>query len=255
MTAPRPTFGSLFAGIGGFDLGFERAGMECKWQVEIDPNCSKWLKSRWGAKVLNDARECGSNNLESVWGICGGFPCQNLSSANVKTREGLNGEKSGLWSEFRRIVGELHPAWVVVENSPNWREWVPSVRGDLWRLGYASVPLHLCTSMFGAYHRRPRVFVVANANGQSESLSALYEKVARLRPNAKTLRQQFENPTRFVPRSNGLPQWMARAYGNSASPIVTEWLGREIIQAADIILEASAATSERKHDADSQTDN
>lgn len=118
--------------------------------------------------------------------IAGGFPCQNLSSANVKTRDGLNGEKSGLWRQFRRVVDELRPARVVVENVANWRDWVPSVRRDLWRIGYASLPIQLCPSQFGAFHRRPRVFVVANANGESESLSAINAEVASLRPDATT---------------------------------------------------------------------
>lgn len=228
------TFGSLFAGIGGFDLGLERAGMVCKWQVEIEPKCSTWLRTRWpGAACANDVRSFdASGDDKSVGVICGGFPCQNLSSANVKTRAGLNGEKSGLWREFGRIVGECRPAWVVVENVATWRDWVPSVRGDLWRIGYASVPIQLCPSQFGSYHRRPRVFVVANANGESESLSAIHEEVARIRPDAGSFRKRFEDIGGFVPRTDGLSAWMARAYGNAVCPVVAEWIGRRIVAAS-----------------------
>ena len=80
------TFGSLFAGIGGFDLGFERAGMKCEWQVEIDDYCNKVLEKHWPeVRRYRDVREVGEHNLESVDVICGGFPCQDISHAGKKT--------------------------------------------------------------------------------------------------------------------------------------------------------------------------
>ena len=91
------TFGSLFAGIGGFDLGFERAGMVCRWQVEIDEFCQKVLAKHWpDVTRYGDVRECGKHNLEAVDLICGGFPCQDVSVAGK--RAGLEGKRSGLWS-------------------------------------------------------------------------------------------------------------------------------------------------------------
>ena len=73
------TFGSLFAGIGGFDLGFERAGMVCKWQVEIDDYANRVLAKHWpDVHRERDIRECGVHNLERVDVICGGFPCQDI---------------------------------------------------------------------------------------------------------------------------------------------------------------------------------
>jgi len=102
------TFGSLFSGIGGFDLGFERAGMSCKWQVEIDDAAAGVLDRHWsGVAKYKDVRNVGRDNLETVDVICGGFPCQDLSIAGK--RAGLDGERSGLWFEFRRIVEELKP--------------------------------------------------------------------------------------------------------------------------------------------------
>lgn len=222
------TFGSLFAGIGGFDLGFERAGMECKWQVEINERAREWLSVRWPtARQSGDVRDFRGSPVDV---ICGGFPCQDLSSANVKARSGLNGEKSGLWREFRRIIDELQPPRVVVENVANWRAWVPSVRRDLWGLGYASLSFRLCPSQFGAFHRRPRVFVVANANRESKPLSTVNAKVASLRPNAETFRQRFEDISGFVPRTHGFSRWMAHAYGNAVCPAVAEWIGRRVIE-------------------------
>lgn len=225
------TFGSLFAGIGGLDLGLENSGMQCKWQVEIENRCRNWLSAKWPkVEQFADVQEFEPTTKVDL--ICGGFPCQNLSSANVKTRKGLEGAKSGLWREFRRVIEQANPTWVVVENVANWREWVPSVRRDLFRLGFTSVPIQLCPSQFGAYHRRPRVFVVANSNGQGESLGALYDEVASLQAATRNARTKFKDPTRLVPRTDGLSQWMARAYGNAVVPAVAEWIGKRIVAAS-----------------------
>lgn len=204
--------------------------MVCRWQVEIDSNCQRWLKKRWPDSALH-SNAIGFDGSYVDW-IAGGFPCQNLSSANVKTRNGLHGAKSGLWTEFYRIVSEVRPIGVLVENVSTWRDWVPTVRRDLWGLGYASVSVQLCPSMFGAFHRRPRVFVVANANSKSESLSAIHAEVASLRPASRSIRQRFEDITRFVPRIDGLSAWMARGYGNAACPVLGEWLGSRMIAAS-----------------------
>lgn len=111
------TFGSLFTGIGGFDIGFETAGMKCAWQVEIDKTCQSVLKRHWpNVKRYDDVKKCGQRNLEPVDVICGGFPCQDLSVAG--RREGLAGEQSGLWFEFHRILEELRPQYAVIENVP-----------------------------------------------------------------------------------------------------------------------------------------
>ena len=76
MTERTLTFGSLFAGVGGIDLGFERAGMQCKWQVEIDDDAGRVLDMHWpNVRRFKDVREVGKHNLEAVDVICGGFPC------------------------------------------------------------------------------------------------------------------------------------------------------------------------------------
>jgi site-specific DNA-cytosine methylase len=113
------TFGSLFTGIGGFDLGFEQAGMECKWQVEIDDFCTKVLEKRWpNVKRYKDVREGTGRDLESVRVISGGFPCQDISRALRGSGAGLVGSQSGLWFEFQRIIREAVPEWIVIENVP-----------------------------------------------------------------------------------------------------------------------------------------
>ena len=109
--------GSLFAGIGGFDLGFERAGMRVAWQVELDPYCRAVLARHFpDAARFEDVCEVGARNLAPVDLICGGFPCQDLSPAGRGA--GIDGARSGLWAEFARIVRELRPRYVVVENVP-----------------------------------------------------------------------------------------------------------------------------------------
>jgi site-specific DNA-cytosine methylase len=107
--------GSLFAGIGGFDLGFERAGFETVWQVEINEWCRKVLAKNFPrAERYGDIRECGAHNLKRVDVLVGGFPCQDISNAGL--RAGIEGERSGLWGEYARIIGELRPSFVLVEN-------------------------------------------------------------------------------------------------------------------------------------------
>lgn len=107
-------FGSLFAGIGGLDLGLEQAGMTCKWQVEIDEHATRVLEKHWpNVPKYRDVREVGSHNLESVDLICGGFPCQPFSIAGK--RLGQDDDRY-LWPEMLRVVAEIKPHWVVAEN-------------------------------------------------------------------------------------------------------------------------------------------
>ncbi len=104
-------FGSLFAGIGGFDLGLERAGMECRWQVEIDDYATKVLEKHWpDVKRYRDIRDV--NDLEWVDLICGGFPCQDISYAGKGA--GIEGARSGLWSEYARIIRLVRPRFTEV---------------------------------------------------------------------------------------------------------------------------------------------
>ncbi len=219
------------------DLGLERAGWSCAWQVESDPYARRILTKHWEAVPrFEDVRGVGASELAIVDMVAGGFPCQDLSAANVTGREGLNGSKSGLWSEFGRIIEELRPKLVLVENiAQGWRAWVPFVRRDLWRLGYASLPVQLCAGTFGAWHRRPRCFVVAHANRDSESLEPIHGKVASLRPVARA-RGPWRTPAPGAFRvADGLPGEMdqLRGIGNAVVPQVAEWLGRQIKAAID----------------------
>jgi DNA (cytosine-5)-methyltransferase 1 len=173
------TFGSLFAGIGGFDLGLERAGLTCKWQVEIDPFCQRVLEKHWPhVQRFDDVRECCAGRLRRsrddqrcaecgrrdclpwVDVLCGGFPCQDISVAGKGA--GLAGERSGLWSEYARLIGELRPRYVVVENVPALLgRGMGRVLGDLAARGYDAEWDCLPAEAVGADHQRDRVWIVA----------------------------------------------------------------------------------------------
>jgi DNA (cytosine-5)-methyltransferase 1 len=161
------TFGSLFSGIGGIDLGLERAGMECKWQVEVDPFCQKVLAKHWpNVKRYGDITQLDGRELEWVDLLAGGFPCQDLSHAGK--RVGIEGTRSSLWFEFARLVGELRPRFVLIENVPGLLVpgAMPRVVGELARLGYVGIWRCFRASEFGASHLRKRVFIVAHSSGQ-----------------------------------------------------------------------------------------
>ncbi len=160
------TYGSLFSGIGGFDLGFDLAGMRCAWQVENDPRAKSVLTNHWpNVKKYEDVRDVGKRNLSAVNVLVGGFPCQDVSLAG--RREGLAGGKSGLWFEFIRIVNELKPQWVIVENVPgllssNGGRDMGTIVGGLAKCGYWWAYRVLDAQYYGVPQRRRRVFIVAS---------------------------------------------------------------------------------------------
>jgi len=157
-------FGSLFAGIGGIDLGLERAGMECAWQVEIDDYCQRVLAKHWPeVERFGDVRKCGSHNLAAVDLIAGGFPCQPHSVAGK--RRGAEDDRN-LWPGFRRIIAELRPRYVLAENVPGIiTTYIDTVLSDLESEGYACATFNLPAVAFDAPHRRERIFVVAYNDG------------------------------------------------------------------------------------------
>jgi DNA (cytosine-5)-methyltransferase 1 len=160
------TIGSLFSGIGGLELGLEWAGLgRVTWQVEKDEYCRQILAKHWPDAVRHeDVRTVGAHNLSRVDVLCGGFPCQDISIAGKGA--GLAGARSGLWSEYARIVGELRPGIVLVENVA-----ALVVRGldrvlcDLAALGYDALWFTLRASDVGAPHLRERLFIVAYPHG------------------------------------------------------------------------------------------
>ena len=157
----KPTVGSLFSGIGGIDLGLQRAGMEVAWQVEFDPWCREVLKKHWpDVPRFVDVREVGAHNLPPVDMFAGGFPCQDISNAGK--RAGIQAERSGLWFEFARIIRELRPRYVLVENvGALLVRGMDAVLGELSASGYDAEWKCIPAAAVGAPHIRDRVWIVA----------------------------------------------------------------------------------------------
>ena len=157
------TVGSLFSGIGGFDLGLERAGMRVRWQVEIDPYCQRVLAKHWPhVQRYGDIQSVDWGTVEPVDVLCGGFPCQDISLAGKGA--GLAGERSGLWFEYAKAIEALTPRYVIIENVAALRSrGLDQVLGSLAALGYDAEWHCIPASAVGAPHRRDRVWLVAHA--------------------------------------------------------------------------------------------
>jgi DNA (cytosine-5)-methyltransferase 1 len=160
------TVGSLFSGIGGIDLAFSWAGLDVRWQVEIEPFCQAVLKKHsaqyWpNARILNDIRTTTGHELGTVDVMAGGFPCQDISIAGK--RQGIKqGTRSGLWLEFARLIGEIRPRIVLLENvAAITTLGGTQVIADLTTLGYSAEWGIIPASAVGAPHRRERWFCVA----------------------------------------------------------------------------------------------
>ena len=174
----------LFSGIGGFSLGLERAGMHTVAFCEIDPYCRAVLKKHWpDVPIYDDVRTLTAGSLAAdgiaVDVICGGFPCQDISNAGK--RSGIEGERSGLWSEYARIIGESRPRYVIVENvAALLGRGLNRVLGDLAALGFDAEWHCIPASAVGAPHRRDRVWIIASDAGgkQHEGAGAAHEWTA-----------------------------------------------------------------------------
>ena len=159
----------LFAGVGGGILGGMLLGHTCVCAVEIEPFCRKILLQRQRDGILprfpvwNDVRTFdGKPWRGKVDCICGGFPCQDISAAGKGA--GIDGARSGLWSEFARIIGEIRPQYAFVENSPMLTiRGLGRVLGDLSSLGYDAKWLVMGADDIGAPHRRKRIWILTHA--------------------------------------------------------------------------------------------
>jgi DNA (cytosine-5)-methyltransferase 1 len=172
---------SLFSGIGGFDLGFQRAGIECVAVCEIDRNAQSILRRHFPkAELFDDVRKVckATHERKSIDIICGGFPCQDVSIAGK--RAGLAGERSGLWFEFARVIDELEPQWVVIENVPGLlssnggRDFAVIIRW-LAQRGYGVAWRVLDAQYFGVPQQRRRVFVIGSF-GDGRAAEILFEQ-------------------------------------------------------------------------------
>lgn len=193
-------FGSLFAGIGGFDLGFERAGMTCKWQVEIDEYCRKVLTKHWpDVPKYRDIREC-RDNLEPVDLICGGFPCQPFSVAGKQKGKDDN---RYLWPEMLRVIEAVRPAWVIGENVPGIiRMELDQVLSDLEGISYTTRPFIIPACGIDAPHRRDRVWIICYASSLRCDTRRPEQPLQGVRPYSKVCVADPKSEQRYVCENN-----------------------------------------------------
>ena len=217
--------GSLFAGIGGFDLGLERAGMTCAWQVEIDPFCNKVLEKHWpNVRRYKDVREVGKHNLEPVELICGGFPCQPHSVAGK--RKGAADDRN-LWPEYLRIIKEIRPRWVIGENVPGIITTIlDQVLSDLETADYTAETLIIPACAFNAPHRRDRVWIVAYAKRQRGPGGMLHHRNTIQTSSGKKTDSSVPTGKRFTFMANTNTTRMERG----ANPRITKEGGQESIK-------------------------
>lgn len=203
-------FGSLFSGIGGLDLGLERAGMTCAWQVEIDDYCRQVLAKHWpDVPRFADVKDVDATQLESVDLICGGFPCQPNSYAG---KQAGRSDSRWLWPEFARLVRDLRPRYVLVENVPGLLtveqgRAAQEVFGNLAEYGFDAEWASIPAAAVGAPHLRYRVLVVATRTdsnrGRFEELAKRNSDPAQATANGHSRRNDANGLRNAVADPNG----------------------------------------------------
>lgn len=184
---------SFFSGIGGIDLGLERAGMEILFQCEILKFGQKVLKRHWpDIPLANDITKVNASDIPEVDVFAGGFPCQDLSLANQGKRKGLEGSRSGLFYTYAALIEAKRPRWVFIENVPG---LLNSANGEDFRavvttldeLGYGVSWRVLDAKFFGTPQRRRRTYIVASF-GTLSSAEVLFESGTNPVSNSKSNR-------------------------------------------------------------------
>lgn len=261
----------LFSGIGGFSLGLKRTGgFQTVGYCEIDPYCQQVLLARMHDGNLDSAPICpdvraldGGPWYGCVDLICGGFPCQDISIAGKKT--GIDGERSGLYKEIVRLVRQVRPAYVLMENSPNLLAGgLGRVLGELASSGYDAEWDVIPACAVGARHIRERIWILAYPNGEGElqpqrgvqdergRSSYRGEEVPDTLQEWERWEQWQGTPQGHPPRvlrgsisgdwspepgmgrvADGIPNRVDRidGLGNAVVPQVVEWIGRRILEA------------------------
>lgn len=254
------TVGSLFSGIGGMDLGLERAGMRVVWQCENDPYASRVLAKHWpDVPNYGDVTAVDWSTVERPDVLAGGFMCTDLSSVGRMGGMGGSTRSGTTWRELARAVVLLRPRYVLVENVPilltgDGGRWFATVLGQLAACGYDAEWDCVPASAVGAPHGRNRVFVVAYPNGvgrdanvfptgsiskgfqtQSQRVSDWQRGIPIRSPTSGRLRL-LPNPS-IVRMDDGLSPRLVRlgwrdalrGYGNAVVPAVAELVGRLIV--------------------------
>ena len=218
------TYGSLFAGVGGFDLGFDAAGWHCKFQVEWDKHCQSVLKKHWpSVPKYEDVRDVKGSELTPVDLISFGSPCQDLSVAGK--RSGLDGDRSGLFFEGIRIIKEMrdatngqYPKWAIWENVPgaltsNKGEDFAEVLNQMADIGALAIEWHILDAQwFGVPQRRRRIFVIASWDSTAIERSAgkILPVPEDSRGDIKKSRKKRKQASRTTEASVSEPVWYGK---------------------------------------------
>ncbi|WP_409563117.1 DNA cytosine methyltransferase [Hyphomicrobium sp. MC8b] len=226
----------LFSGIGGFSLGLEASGyFETVAFCETEPKCHSVLSRHWpGLPIFDDVttltrESLRARNVIRVDAICGGFPCQDISTAGSKI--GLSGERSGLWREYARLIGELRPDVVFVENvSAMLERGAGAVLGDLASLGYDAEWHCIPASAAGSFQPRDRLWIVAYPHDEGQSVSPFHGGEARRMQALCRLLGDHEWPP--FPDNSGMDDGISgrldrvAMLGNAVVPQIPQMLGR-----------------------------
>ena len=238
---------SLFAGIGGFDLGLERTGgFETVAFCEIDPAAQATLKRHWPkVPIYDDIRDLTADRLATdgiaIECIVGGFPCQDISISGVGA--GITGSRSGLWFEYARLVGELRPSFVLVENVAELlNRGLGDVLGSLAALGYDAVWDCIPAAYTGAPVIRDRIWILAVP--QCSGWQGCFEHFGALGIAAETsalrsdpfagARRALAGDLSDIRTDHGFSVTMERSriaqFGNAVVPQIPELIGRAILE-------------------------
>lgn len=231
-------FVSLFSGVGGLDLGLERAGMECALQVEAEPFPLRVLQHHFPhVPNIHDVRAVAARDVAGADLIAGGFPCQDISYAGHGA--GIDGDRSGLWGEFFRLIRDSRPRYVLIENvSALLIRGMDRVLGDLASIGYDAEWQTVQASDFGLPHRRKRIFIVSypssHDGGEGMGRQCFGEGASFTSGNPQRSPvhvQAAPSPDRVA---DGVPPWLykraVRGLGNAVAVPVGEWVGRRILE-------------------------
>ena len=273
----------LFSGIGGFSLGLERSGgFKTVAFCEIEEYPQAVLRKHWPkVPIYDDIRTLTAERLATdgiaIDAICGGFPCQDISTAGKGA--GIDGERSGLWKEYARLIGELRPRYAIVENvAALLGRGLGRVLGDLAAVGYDAEWHCISASAVGAPHERDRVWIVAypssegleglrSAFGTREEITDSGRLLARA--NAEAIQrihgiqykglcaiidrvdywpawggQQWPKTEPFICRvDDGIPDRVGRtsACGNAVVPQIPEIIGKAIMEHQAAVAKAELA--------------
>lgn len=237
MKSHTPRVNSFFAGIGGFDIGFERAGFKTAFLCEINPFCNSVLKTHWpDVPMSGDIGKLNAMQIPQAEVWCGGFPCQDISVARgALGRKGLGGARSGLFYEYANLIEKKKPRVVVIENveglfNSNKGRDFGVILQRLTKLGYAVSWRLFNSRYFGVPQSRARVYICCWKGSVVHSMRTMFENTRT--PKPKNERTDFiteSNPANVFPKVPKVAYCLAATSGRHTG---TDW-SRTYVSCAD----------------------